>query len=150
MEVKSANGETFFDYVVYGRPVSTQRVSRGSGRDPKKPSNLPKWRDKVGEAIDHAWITYSQDFFIDPLRLDLIWVCDTTAPNDPDLDNIVKPFIDALEGRLYEQDSAFKEMHLFKHSLEIGTSEGGMGEKLAAAFESKQEFVYIRVTTIKR
>jgi Holliday junction resolvase RusA-like endonuclease len=150
MEGGAGNGGDFFEYVVYGRPASTQPVSRGSGRGPKKPSNLPKWRERVGKAIEEAWIAYSQDFFIDPLRLDLIWIYDAKVPNDPDLDNIVKPFIDALEGRLYEEDSAFKEMHLFKHSLEMRVLENWATERFVAAFGSKQEFVYIRVSPIKR
>ena len=134
-------GESFFEYVVYGRPVSTQPVSRGSGGEPKKPSNLPKWREIVREAIEEAW-TANQDFFIDSLRLDLMWIYDARVPNDPDLDNIVKPFIDVLEGKLYEDDRAFKEMHLFKYPVGMNRTEGLEAEKLEVAFESEREFVY--------
>jgi Holliday junction resolvase RusA-like endonuclease len=143
------NGE-FFDYVVYGRPVSTQRISRGSGQEPKKPSNLPRWRDKISDAIQTEWVSYSGEVFIDSLRLDLLWMYDANTPNVPDVDNIVKPFIDLLEGRLYGGDRAFEEMHLFKHPLGMQRSEGLEADKLDEALESNQEFVYVRVTSIRR
>jgi Holliday junction resolvase RusA-like endonuclease len=140
----------FFDYVVYGRPVSTQRISRGSGLEPKKPSNLPKWRETIREAIEVEWASYSGEVFIDPLRLDLLWVYDARVPNAPDVDNIVKPFIDLLQARLYGEDKAFEEMHLFKRALGMNRLEDLQAEKLDEAYESNSEFVYVRITRITR
>jgi Holliday junction resolvase RusA-like endonuclease len=150
MGVDDGTVDAFFDYVVYGRPVSSQPVSRGSGQKPKKPSNLPKWRDKIYEAIQAEWGSYTGEVFIDLLRLDLLWVYDANVRNEPDLDNIVKPFIDRLEGQLYGGDQAFVEMHLLKQPLEVSRPEGLQAEKLDAAFVSKQEFVYVRVARIRR
>lgn len=142
--------DVFFDYVVYGRPVSIQPISRGSGQKAKKPSNLPKWRDKIRDAIQREWESYNGEVFIDSLRLDLLWIYDANTPNVPDVDNIVKPFIDLLEARLYGEDKAFEEMHLFKRPLGMHRPESLEADKLDAALGLKQEFVYVRVTRIRR
>jgi len=142
--------ELHFDYLVYGRPISMQLISRGSGKKPKKAAALPAWRDTIRDAAREAWDAYSKEFFIDPLRLDVFWIYDEGNANDPDLDNIVKPFIDSLEGLLFELDSAIREMHLFKFSLREDKLIGVNADKLIEAFASNREFIYVRVTPIKR
>jgi len=143
--------EPYFDYVVYGRPVSTQPKSRGSKQRPRNPAGLEVWRDKIRDAIRQARGSYSGDFFIDPLRVDIFWVYDEkNVLDNPDLDNIVKPFIDSLEGLLFDDDSRVREMHLFKFSLREPKQVDVKLGKLVEAFASKREFVYVRVTPIKR
>jgi Holliday junction resolvase RusA-like endonuclease len=142
------SGNASFDYVVYGRPVSAQPMSRGSRKRLRKSPRLPEWRRAISAAVEQAWETYSKDVFIDLLRLDLFWVYDTRLPNDPDLDNIIKPFIDALEGLLYAGDEMFREMHLSKFALLEPRTIEGVTEKLRAALASQREFVYVRVSMI--
>jgi Holliday junction resolvase RusA-like endonuclease len=149
VQTEHPGDERFFDYVVYGRPVSTQPESRGSGQKVKKSSNLPKWRDTISTAINESWETYSKDFFIDFLRLDLLWIYDAKLPNDPDLDNIVKPFIDRLESRLYQGDEAFREIHLHKSAVGEPWTMGALVEKLQTALGSQREFVYVRVSPLR-
>lgn len=149
VQTEHAGDERFFDYVVYGRPVSAQPESRGSGQRVKKSGKLPQWRNIISTAIDESWDIYSKDFFIDFLRLDLLWVYDAKLPNDPDLDNIIKPFIDRLEGILYQGDEGFREMHSYKFAVGEPCTMGAIVEKLQTALSSQRESVYVRVTTIR-
>ena len=138
-----------FEYTVYGRPVSTQPKPRAPGGKPKKSSALPAWRQRVTAAFQDAWKDYSKDVFLDPLRLELIWVYDAGVPNVPDLDNIVKPFIDVPQDVLYPGDSLFREIQLFKFELNEPRSVDVSSEKLNAALASRQEFVYIRINAMR-
>jgi len=144
--------EPYFDYIVYGRPPSTQLQSRGSNPRPKKEAGLPAWRATIADAIREARDTYSGGYFLedDVVRLDLFWVYDEKNANDPDPDNMVKPFKDELEGVLFDDDRVVKEMHLFKFSLREPKQLDMRAEKLDDAFASNREFVYVRVTRIKR
>jgi Holliday junction resolvase RusA-like endonuclease len=139
-----------FEYVVYGRPVSTQNEPRAKDGKPKKNAALPKWREGVREAFADAWGDYSKDVLLDPLRLDLIWVYDPGKPNVPDLDNIVKPFTDVPEGALYTEDDLFREMHLLKFELDELQGVDVPNEKLTEALAGHREFVYIRIAPIGR
>src|SRR6202521_3192000 len=77
------------------------------------------------------------------------WLFDARIPNVPDLDNVVKPFIDTPEGILYENDIAFREMHLFKLGLDEPRTVNARSERLVDALASQREFVYIRITPIR-
>jgi len=79
----------------------------------------------------------------------LIWVYDAGVPNVPDLDNIVKPFIDVPQDVLYPGDSLFREIQLFKFELNEPRSVDVSSEKLNAALASRQEFVYIRINAMR-
>ncbi len=137
-----------FEYAVNGRPVSTQPQSRTRGGKAKKSPALPAWRNVVKQAFKEAWEDYSKEYFVDYLRLELVWIFDAQVPNVPDLDNIVKPFIDTPEGALYENDIAFREMHLFKFELNETRTVNASSEKLIEALASQREFIYIRITPI--
>jgi Holliday junction resolvase RusA-like endonuclease len=138
----------FFDYVVFGRPASTQPSPRTSGGQPKKNSRLPRWREVIKVAIIRAWEEYSKDVYLGFLRLDFVWIYDRSAKDDPDLDNIIKPFIDQLEGLLYDSDRMFREMHMFKFELQEHRLVESENEKLNQAFGLNLEFVYVRITPI--
>jgi Holliday junction resolvase RusA-like endonuclease len=137
-----------FEYVVYGRPASTQPKRRRPGGELKKDAALPRWRSAVRQAFEEAWKTYDKEYLLDSLRLDLVWVYDSRMLDEPDLDNIVKPFIDIPEGTLYESDAAFGEMHLARFELHESRMVNIASETLAEALATEREFVYIRISAV--
>jgi len=78
----------------------------------------------------------------------LIWGYDPRTPKVPDLDNIVKPFIDVPQGALYLQDDIFREMHLLKFELDELRGVDVPNEKLTEALAIHREFVYVRIALI--
>jgi len=92
-----------FVYWVFGRPVSI-----GSD-DSRKPRGLAIWREKVKAALAEAVADASKDrgfILIESLvEVQISWM--STNPTDhsqPDLDNVLKPFIDAFNGTVIVND----------------------------------------------
>lgn len=90
-------------YWVFGRPVSTRND------DGSKPSRLTAWRATVNSALDAAVSIASKDRGFVPIdkhvELRIIWLSpNPTDQTQPDVDNILKPLIDALNGRIITDD----------------------------------------------
>jgi hypothetical protein len=66
----------------------------------------------------------------------------------PDLDNITKPFLDSLEGKIIVEDAIFQEIHLRKVELnhEFDPEPDMVFD---AKVESVLEFVYVRVEPLE-
>jgi Holliday junction resolvase RusA-like endonuclease len=55
------------------------------------------------------------ELHVNPMRVQIIWFL--SNPDDqagPDLDNITKPFLDGLRGKIIADDQIFGEVHLRK------------------------------------
>jgi len=135
-----------FDYLVAGKPVSAQPRSRSKrGKDPR----LNAWRTAIRQAIKEAQGPRKYELQIDPLRVQIVWFTDDLfARNDPDLDNITKPFLDELEGLVIAEDRLFQEVHLRKVELnhQFDPEPGLVFEAKAS---SLTEFVYVRVEPLE-
>ena len=92
-----------FSYWVFGRPVSTQND------DGSKPGALPAWREKVNSALGAAVAMASKnrgfELVQDLVEVRVIWL--STDPADrrqPDVDNMLKPLIDAFNEKIIGDD----------------------------------------------
>jgi Holliday junction resolvase RusA-like endonuclease len=90
-------------YWVFGRPVSTRND------DGSKPRALAAWRSKVKAALDVAINDATKDRGFElvegPVEIRVIWLSvDPEDPSQPDLDNMLKPLIDALNKKLIHDD----------------------------------------------
>jgi Holliday junction resolvase RusA-like endonuclease len=92
-----------FTYWVFGRPVSVQND------DGAKPARLPAWRKAVSAALAREVAASSKDRGIvpveDPVEVQIYWLsADPSDASQPDLDNMLKPFIDALNKTVIGDD----------------------------------------------
>lgn len=92
-----------FSYWVFGRPISYRNEDGG------KPKALGPWRRKIVEAvlIQIASETNGRMYipFDQPVELLITWLSTNTSnPQHPDVDNILKPFIDALNRNVITDD----------------------------------------------
>jgi len=80
------------------------------------------------------------------MRAQIIWFTDRldTEESVPDLDNITKPFLDSLEGKVIVEDRLFQEIHLRKVHLNHE-----FDPEPDLVFDAKannaREFVYVRI-----
>ena len=137
-----------FEYLVAGKPVSAQRRSRnGERNDPQ----LGGWRASIRRAVEQAIEqnagSRGYELYLDPLRIQIIWF--TQNPADaPDLDNIAKPFLDALRGLIVADDALFREVHLRKVELNH-QFEPEPDLVFDAKASSLTEFIYVRVDRLE-
>jgi hypothetical protein len=83
------------------------------------------------------------------MRAQIVWF--SANPDDgtaPDLDNITKPFLDELEGKIIVDDRIFADVHLRK----VGINHQFEPEPLLV-FEARatglREFVYVRIEPLE-
>lgn len=86
----------------------------------------------------------------DPMRAQIVWFTYNLEDDaGPDLDNITKPFLDELEGKVIVDDRVFREVHLRK----VGINHQFEPEPLLileARAGGLTEFVYVRVEWLDR
>jgi len=92
-----------FTYWVFGRPVSVQND------DGTKPARLARWRKDVNAALERAIAADSKERgfvpFEDPVEVQIYWLsADPSDASQPQLDNMLKQFMDALNKTLIADD----------------------------------------------
>lgn len=121
-----------FDFVVYGTPISQQARRR---------IRLSEWRDKVRGAAELRWPPEeqaTQDF----VKITVIYFYDRV---NFDVDNIVKPIQDSLEGLVYLNDTQVVEARVLKRDLHGSYRIDMVTPVLARALTTGDEFVYVRI-----
>ncbi len=89
-----------FRCVVFGKPRSVQTAQ--GDRLERSRHNYKHWRDTISEQISAAVAeqTRGRGFRLlnQPVKVRLLWYSpNVTSESDPDLDNIAKPYVDALQ-----------------------------------------------------
>ncbi|WP_093334423.1 RusA family crossover junction endodeoxyribonuclease [Sphingomonas rubra] len=116
-----------------------------------KASSKERWKSTIAEAARRR----AED------TVDLVWLEDTplavtifyfpTAPMAGDVDNIVKPILDALNGQAYLDDQVVERIVSQKFEPDTDWSFGAPTGQLAAALDTisaageRQPVVYIRI-----
>ena len=105
-----------FHCVVHGKPRSV-----AVGRDERKAAHYQKWRDHVSSqvALEIARTSVGRGFQVidDLVSVQLVWYSpDVNSQSDPDVDNVVKPYLDALkgEGRIISDDRRVRDLRIRK------------------------------------
>lgn len=83
------------------------------------------------------------------MRAQIVWFTDNLDDGTaPDLDNITKPFLDELEGKIIVEDRIFAEVHLRKVDLNHQFE-----PEPPLVFEARatglREFVYVRIEPLE-
>jgi crossover junction endodeoxyribonuclease RusA len=121
-----------FELVVVGRPVSQQARRR---------ERLREWKDHVKRLAVQTW-TVEHSRPLDDATLTLIHLYREAAL---DIDNIVKPIQDALIGVALEDDSQVSDLVVRRRRLATAFPLDRLTPTLAAAVDSGEEFIYVRV-----
>ena len=121
-----------FEFTVKGPPVSHQTANR---------SRLQAWKRRVREAASAVWrhpdppssraVTFSMTYFHEG--------------SSPDVDNLIKPVQDALEGLVYLDDGQVVDTRSRRKSLDGSYRIRGASPVLLLAFAEGHEFLHIRV-----
>ena len=122
------------EFIVKGTPVSLQ-AKRAVSRD--------QWKDRVKSASSTA--IPSPHFATDqPIAVTLYYLPD--QPMQGDIDNIVKPILDALSRHIYLDDRQVERIVVQKFEPANAYAFARPTEKLAQAFGEERPVLYVRVS----
>lgn len=134
-----------FEYIVVGRPASAQPRDRGRRKD----GRLGRWREKIRASVDAASDPRGYEVHVTPMRAQIIWFSDAVeGPTDPDLDNIAKPFLDGIEGKIVADDRLFYEIVLRKVDINH-QFEPEPDPVFETRAKNEAEFVYVRIEPLQ-
>jgi hypothetical protein len=123
------------EFFVEGTPISLG-ASAGS---------KTRWRTIVSEAARPRRQETDEVGFLDERALALTIYYFANAPMGGDIDNIIKPIMDALIGVAYLDDSVVERVVSQKFEPEIDRAFASPTDQLAAALDKAAPVVYIRV-----
>ena len=125
-----------FEFLVAGTPVSLQSSADG----------INQWKERVRAA---ATLLLPENHFTiaDPVRVDIFVFLDGDLAGD--LDNIIKPIQDALNGLVYRDDHQVSHLNVAKFVA------GGVGsfenpsDALVDAITGERPVVYVKVSRVE-
>jgi crossover junction endodeoxyribonuclease RusA len=133
-----ADGETLYPLEIF-----LERVPVSAGT--KNPKAKHRWMAEVAEAArERQRETYELGFLDNrPLAATIYYF--PSAPMGGDVDNIVKPIIDALKKVAYPDDKVVERVIVQKFEPDGGWEFSAPSDQLAAALDKSPPVVYIRV-----
>lgn len=123
---------SLFEFVVAGPPVS-QQARRRRRKD--------EWKRDVRVAAASYWPSGTPPF-TSPLALTIYYFYEH-APLD--VDNLVKPFLDALVGLVYEDDGQISDLICRRRDFLGSFTIQDVSPVLADGLAGGREFLYVRV-----
>lgn len=146
-----------FRCVVFGKPRSVQTV-QGDQLERSR-QNYQGWRDRISAQIAAAVAGQSRgrgfQLLNEPVKVRLVWYSpDVTNEADPDLDNMAKPYIDALQrgqANLIANDRLVRDLRVLKVSvkdmiLRLAEIDDAL---VAPEFDRDSEFVLVMVDLLE-
>jgi crossover junction endodeoxyribonuclease RusA len=121
------------EFVLPQRPISQQA---------RRQARLREWKQLVAE---HARLATEEPRALatEPVALRLLYVYDDIAV---DVDNILKPILDALIGVLLEDDTVITDVEIRRRRRATSFMLNAVSPVLAAGLALGHEFVYVAVT----
>ncbi len=120
-----------FEFLIERRPLSLQTKNR---------ENLQQWKIFVAnEAIKNWHLPLIAEKY---LHVSIVYLCDD-AP--PDVDNIVKPILDALVGLIYKDDEQVADVESHRRYLSDGIDATNLPSLLQYGVLNGKECVYIKI-----
>lgn len=122
------------EFLVRGTPVSLQA---------KRPEARQQWKERVREASNEA---LPQGHFAtdDGIAITLYFLPDGRMQGD--IDNIIKPILDALNAHIYMDDTQVERVVVQKFEPGNVFDFKQPSRKLAAALEQEKPVLFVRVT----
>ena len=121
-----------FEFIVEGPPVSMQTRNR---------ANLQAWKEKIRNAARESLMEQTPvttrnlrciiTYFYDGIELDV--------------DNMIKPIQDAIQGIVYLDDGQITDTRSRKKNLNGSFRINGISKVLAEGFVKGKEFIHIKV-----
>jgi hypothetical protein len=115
-----------FEFHLVGTPISLQ------GRA----ASIQRWKAEVKEAAQHRIAETIEWLWLEPEPLALIIYYFPAAPMGGDIDNIVKPIMDALVGVAYLDDKSIERITAQKFEPELNWAFSAPSEQLSAALDT--------------
>jgi crossover junction endodeoxyribonuclease RusA len=120
-----------FELLIKRRPLSVQA----------KASNLQAWIEEVRRQAKKEW-NRPGPLTDEAFSLTLVFLYES----DPiDVDNIIKPIQDALNGVVYPDDQLLTDVCSYRRLISDTLSFAGLPPLLAKAIRNQKECVYLRV-----
>lgn len=130
-----------FDFVIIGQPVPHR------AKDKKA---LKAWREHVGATAQYCWGGHAP--LTDKLSVKITHFYDAPSGNvgeDLDSERIIKPVLDALNGVIYVDDYQIADLDSRRRNLNGSFRVKGMSLALAEGFCKGEEFLYVKVDTLR-
>ena len=122
------------EFFIEGVPVSQ------GGTKSKGP-----WKTAVASAARRRQLQTVQPPLLDVGALAVTIYYFPAGPMEGDIDNIIKPIVDALVGTVYLDDDVIERVVSQKFEPQVDWGFGAPCDQLAAAFDRKPPVVYVRV-----
>lgn len=121
-----------FEFYIQGTPVSLQASARSK----------TNWKNRLKRVIrtklpEQVWLLQ------EPVRVELLLFLDTEMQGD--LDNILKPILDSLEGEIIVNDRLVEEILIKKYEPERIIDLIDPSETLIEAQQSDRPTLYVKV-----
>jgi Holliday junction resolvase RusA-like endonuclease len=125
-----------FEVVLQGTPISLQS---------KKPVKREAWKRKLADvALERRKETYELGFIDErPVAITIYYF--PAYPMQGDIDNIVKPIIDAMIYVVFPDDQVVERVTVQKFEPDQDWEFQSPSEQLAVALEIEKPVVYVRV-----
>ena len=121
-----------FAFAIVGTPVSAQTRNR---------RRLQAWKDQVRNAARAAWPSGTPPVIGElAVKITYFYELDT-----PDVDNIIKPIQDALNGVAYTDDRQVVSTQSLKKQLDGAFRVRGVSPELAVHLAAGDDFLWIEV-----
>ena len=131
-EEARSGGPLPFEFVVDGPPVSAQTRRR---------ERLREWKDTVRRAVETYWPAGVAPVAV-PVLVEVHYLYEGASA---DVDNIIKPIQDAMNGLVYADDEQVTDVVGRKRSLDGSLRISRVSEVLAEGLGRGNEFLYVVV-----
>ena len=121
-----------FEFIVDGPPVSQQARRREKVRN---------WRTYVRQAAKKYW-SIENKVFTDYVMVEINYFYEDVPL---DIDNIIKPILDAIIGLVYLDDEQITDITVRKRNLFANSNINSTTSVLAEGFRRGKEFLYVVV-----
>jgi crossover junction endodeoxyribonuclease RusA len=122
------------EFLVHGTPVSLQA---------KRPESRSQWKQRVKDA---SKIAIPKDHFVSDERMSVTLFYLPQEPMQGDIDNIVKPILDALGQHIYIDDNQIERILVQKFDPDSVFSFQQPSDTFLTAIEGAKPVLYIRVS----
>jgi crossover junction endodeoxyribonuclease RusA len=132
-----AAGDSIFPLEIFIAATPRALGASSSSKDRWKASVEDFARKRIDETVEFSWLDQR------PVALSIYYF--SAAPMEGDVDNIIKPIMDALIGVAYQDDRVVERVVAQKFEPEVEWSFDEPSEILSAALDAEAPVVYIRV-----
>jgi len=122
-----------FEFIVNGPPISAQAHNR---------RHYQGWIQQIRRTAEIYWPNGEPPSPQQHLKITVTYYFEDTSP---DVDNIIKPFQDALVGLVYANDNQISDTRCKKRDINGEFKIKGLSPVLAEGFVRGNEFLHVKI-----